>query len=63
MKERDLKIRTKRFAHDCVKIAVLFPKNNLIFELINKSRELTSIFISSRKTAQTNSNEYSLIVI
>ncbi|MEA1896666.1 MAG: four helix bundle protein [Bacteroidota bacterium] len=120
MKERDLKLRTKKFAHDCVKIAILFPKsslgkhlqgqlircstsvaanyraaciaqskkgfisklsivieesdesnfwlefakdenilseNILMNELTNESRELTSIFISSRKTAQTNSNK------
>ena len=57
MKERDLKIRTKKFAHDCVKIAILFPKNSLMNDLISESRELTSIFISSRKTAQTNTNE------
>lgn len=29
MKEKDLKIRTKKFAHDCVKIALPFPKNSL----------------------------------
>lgn len=117
MMERDLKIRTKKFAHDCVKIALLFPKNKLgnhlqgqlirsstsvaanyraaciaqskksfvaklsivieeadesnfwlefakdenilsenelMNKLINESKELTSIFISSRKTAQEN---------
>ncbi len=120
MKEKDLKIMTQKFAHDCVKIALLFPKNslgkhlqgqlirsstsvaanyraaciaqskkgfifklsivieeadesnfwlefakdenilsenNLMNKLINESGELTSIFISSRKTAQTNTNE------
>ena len=57
MKEKDLKIRTKIFAHNCVKIALLFPKNSLMNKLINESGELTSIFISSRKTAQTNTNK------
>lgn len=115
--EKDLKIRTKKFAHDCVKIALLFPNNKLgnhlqgqlirsstsvaanyraaciaqskksfvaklsivieeadesnfwlefakdenllignelMDKLINESKELTSIFISSRKTAQEN---------
>jgi len=27
--ERDLKVRTKRFAHDCVKLALQFPNNKL----------------------------------
>ena len=73
MKERDLKIRIKRFAHDCVKIAVLFPKNSLgkhlQGQLIRCSTSVAanyraacisqskSGFISSGKTAQTNSNE------
>ena len=52
--ERDLKIRTKKFAHDCVKIAVMFPENKLMNKLVNESKELTSIFISSRKTSQEN---------
>ena len=115
MMEKDLKIRTKKFAHDCVKIALLFPHsklgnhihgqlircstsvaanyraaciaqskksfvsklsivveeadesnfwlefakdenllvdNELMERLINESKELTSIFIASRKTAQ-----------
>ena len=119
MMERDLKIRTKKFAHNCVKIALMFPENKLGYhlqgqlircstsvaanyraaciaqskksfvaklsivieevdesnfwlefakdenilsenelmnELINESKELTSIFISSRKTAQKNEN-------
>ena len=38
MKEKDLKIRTKTFAHDCVKIAILFPKSSLGNELINHSK-------------------------
>ena len=120
MIERDLKIRTKKFAHDCVKIAVMFPenklgyhmkgqlircstsvaanyraaciaqskksfvaklsivieeadesnfwlefakdenilsKNELMNALISESKELVSIFISSRKTAQKNEND------
>ena len=115
--ETDLKIRTKGFAHDCVKIALLFPndklgghikgqlircatsvaanyrsaciaqskksliaklsivieetdesnfwleftkdenvikEDELIVKLINESKELTAIFITSRKTAQEN---------
>ena len=117
MTETELKNRTKKFAHDCVKIALTFVKGNLgyhiqgqlnrcstsvaanyrasclaqskksfiaklaivieevdeanfwlefaqdenlisdmkfINELIQESKELTSIFISSRKTAQKN---------
>lgn len=120
MIERDLKIRTKKFAHDCVKIAVMFPENKLGYHmkgqlircstsvaanyraaciaqskksfvaklsivieeadesnfwlefakdenilskkelmnaLISESKELVSIFISSRKTAQKNEND------
>jgi four helix bundle protein len=115
--EIELKYRTKKFAHDCVKIALTFAKSNLgyhiqgqsnrcstsvaanyrascvaqskksfsaklgivieeidesnfwlefakdeklltdikfVNELIQESKEITSIFISSRKTAQKN---------
>ncbi len=119
MNKKDLEIRTKKFAHDCVKIALGFPESplgrhirgqlircstsvaanyhaanlahskaafvaklsivieeadesgfwiefatdeNLLSEnnsapLIKESRELTSIFIASRKSIQTENNK------
>ena len=119
MNKKDLEIRTKKFAHDCVKVALSFPEtplsrhirgqlircsssvaanyraanlahskaafvaklsivieeadesgfwlefaseekllnDNISLPLIKESGELTSIFISSRKSIQTENNK------
>jgi hypothetical protein len=69
MNKKDLIKRTKGFAQRCIKLAVSLPKSggwlefiideqlkpeHLVQSLKNEAHELTSIFISSRKTIQTN---------
>jgi len=60
MDKYELKKRTKLFAHQCVKFASSLPKNKLglhiegqLIPLMKEAKELTAIFISSRKTIQT----------
>jgi hypothetical protein len=46
MDRNELKSRTKDFAHRCVKLCVS----------MQEAKELTAIFIASRKTLQTKNN-------
>ena len=51
MKEFDLKIRTKRFAHDCVKIASMLPATKLGYHLQGQLiRSATSVAANYRSS-------------
>jgi len=52
MDDKELKQRTKDFAHKCVKLTFELPKKELVFPLLDEANELTSIFYASRKTAR-----------
>lgn len=67
MNRNELRSRTKKFAHACVKFACKLPKNHPLFvrdenllpaiecdPLLKEAKELTRIFISSRMTIQRN---------
>ena len=56
MNSEELKKRTGEFAHRCVKLALILPKNVLgdhINRLYTEAHEMASILIVSRRTAQS----------
>ena len=53
MNPDELKKRTKEFAHRCVKIDEKLMKKEKVLPLLSEAHELASIFIVTRKTAQS----------
>jgi hypothetical protein len=51
-KSDQLKLRTKEFAHRCVKLDESLSERRRVEPLLKESEELTAIFFSSRKTAR-----------